>query len=114
MTEGKKSGLGKTIRDRRKALRLSQRELAHAAKTTAGAVCHIERGTRTPSAAMLARIAAALNCSTDGLLAGDKGHMETSGYAREVAAAMKLFPAGVQKEVANFCAYLRHREKKSR
>lgn len=114
MTDNDQNCLGKAIRTRREALQLSQRELALSAKTTPGAVCHIERGTRTPSAAMLARIAAAMNCSTDKLLKGDKGEKEVSDYGRQVAAAMKLFPPDVQKEVVDFCAYLRHRKKKGR
>jgi transcriptional regulator with XRE-family HTH domain len=114
MTQEAQNGLGTAIRERRLALGLSQRELAVSAKTTPGAVCHIERGSRTPSAAMLARIAASLNCSTDNLLKGDNGEKEASGYARQVAAAMMLFSHDIQKEVVDFCAYLRHREKKGR
>ena len=53
-----------------------------------------------------------MNCSTDKLLKGDKGEKEASDYGRQVAAAMKLFPSDVQKEVVDFCAYLRHRKKK--
>lgn len=101
--------IGQCIRARRIALRLSQRDLAHAAGTTAAAVSHIERGARNLSAGLLIRIADALACSAGDLLTGAAAAVEPSPHLRQVAAAMKGFSAPVQKEVVDFCQYLKHR-----
>ncbi len=106
--------IGEAIRTRRGALRLSQRDLAYAAGTTAAAVSHIERGARNLSAGLLVRIADALQCSADDLLNGVAAATEASPHLRQVAAAMKGFPAPFQKEVADFCEYLKHRSRKGK
>lgn len=104
--------IGKAILLRRTALRLSQRDLARAAGTTAAAISHIERGARNLSAALLARIADALQCPADSLLRGAAGvPTEGSPYLRQVIAAMNGFPSPLQKEVAAYCEYLKHRRR---
>ena len=105
--------IGDSVRARRVALRLSQRDLAHAAATTAAAVSHIERGIRQPSAGLLARLAGALQCSTDDLLNGSVASAEGSPHIQQVMAAMKSFPQAMQKEVVDFCEYLKHRNRRS-
>ena len=105
--------IGKTIRQRRTALHLSQRDLARAAGTTAAAISHIERGVRNLSAGLLARIADTLQCPVDDLLHGDTPAAESSPYVSQVVAAMKGLPPPLQREVADFCAYLKHRDRRS-
>jgi len=95
-------------------LRLSQRALAEKAGTTAAAVSHIERGKRQPSADLLSRLAAALECSTDDLVSMRSTPGSESIYLARVTSAMKSFPGTVQEEVAEYCAYLKHREGKKR
>ena len=104
--------IGDSIRARRAALRLTQRDLARAAGTTAAAISHIERGIRNLSARLLTRIAGALQCSADDLLKAPTGPMEGSPYVRQVAAAMNGFPPSLQKEVADYCEYLKHRNRR--
>ena len=103
--------IGESVRARRVTLELSQRGLAHAADTTAAAISHIERGARKPSADLLARIASALGCSTDDLLRGVVAGVEEHPCIRQVVAAMKSFPPPLQKEVLDFCGYLKHRNR---
>ena len=104
--------IGKSVRSRRDALCLSQRDLARAAGTTAAAVSHIERSVRRPSASLLARIAGALQCSMDDLLAGGGLALEASPYLQQVIAAMKTFPPETQREVVAFCEYLKYRDRR--
>jgi transcriptional regulator with XRE-family HTH domain len=106
------ASIGESIRARRIALRLSQRDLARAAGTTAASVSHIERGVRKLSAGLLARIAGALQCPTDLLLSGAADPSEGSPLLRQVVAAMKAFPPPLQREVADFCEYLKHRRRR--
>ena len=106
------ASIGESIRARRIALRLSQRDLARAAGTTAAAVSHIERGARKLSAGLLARIAGVLQCPTDLLLSGASDPLEGSPHLRQVVAAMKAFLPPLQREVADFCEYLKHRSRK--
>ena len=113
MTE-KAHSIGDAVRVRRAELRLSQRDLAGAAGTTAAAVSHIERGLRNPSAGLLARLAAALQCSADSLISGSVADAEGSPLIWQVAAAMKSFPPAVQSEVVAFCEYLMHRRRRGR
>ena len=101
--------IGEGIRARRSQLGLSQRDLARAAGTTAAAVSHIERGARNLSASLLVRIAGALQCSPGDLLAGAAATTEPAPYLGQVTAAMMGFTPVLQKEVADFCEYLRHR-----
>ena len=106
--------IGESLRSRRAALRLSQRDLARAAGTTAAAVSHIERGIRKPSAGLLARLAGALQCSADDLLSGAVAAADGDPLIQQVMAAMKSFPPAMQKEVVAFCEYLKHRNRRSR
>ena len=91
--------IGESIRARRVALRLSQRDLACAAGTTAAAICHVERGIRKLSASLLVRLAGALQCSTDDLLGQAVPALEDEPCLQQVIAAMKSFPPAVQAEV---------------
>jgi len=104
--------IGQSMRVRRIALHLSQRDLAHAAGTTAAAVSHIERGARNLSVGLLVRIADALQCPPNDLLTGTDAETPSS-HMHQVVIAMKGFPLPLQKEVADFCAYLKHRERRS-
>jgi len=62
--------MGKRIQDRRKALRLSQEELAERADISKQTVSRAENARRELGAGNLARIALALGVSTDYLLTG--------------------------------------------
>lgn len=104
--------LGESLQARRSELGLSQRDLAQSASTTAAAISHIERGVRKPSAGLLARIAGALQCSTDALLAGSVQATGPTTYVDRVNATMKGFSPKLQRQVADFCDYLRHRDRR--
>jgi len=106
--------IGENVHQRRSALELSQRALATMAGTTAAAVSHIERGKRQPSAGLLGRLAAALECSTDDLVSAKDAPPPESIYLARVTSAMKTFPACVQEEVAEYCAFLKQRKRKAR
>ncbi len=108
--------LGSAIRAKRAALRLSQRDVARAAATTAAAISHIERGSRKPSAELLARIAAALGASMDELLRGPTGAQDHADqlYLRRVSATMRMLPPSAQKEVADFAEYIKYRTARQR
>ena len=106
--------IGEAVKRRRDALGLSQRDLAAKAKTTAAAVSHIERGQRQPSADLLSRLAAALECSIDGLMSIAGSSQPESIYLARVTSAMKAFPACVQEEVADYCTFLKQRQQKAR
>ena len=103
--------IGESVHARRVALDLSQRGLARAAGTTAAAVSHIERGIRNPSTGLLARIASALGCSVDDLLSGVVASVDEAPCIQQVVAAMRSFPPPLQKEVVEFCGYLKHRDR---
>ena len=110
---GSSQSIGMRVKQRRLDLGLSQRELAKLAGTTAAAVSHIERGQRRPSAELLGRLAGALECSTDELVSGDaKSTGEESIYIARVTSAMRMFPASVQEEVADYCDFLKARRAK--
>ena len=104
--------IGENLQRRRSALGLSQRALAEKAGTTAAAVSHIERSQRQPSADLLGRLASALECTTDDLVSAKAAPSTESIYLARVTSAMKSFPASVQEEVAEYCAFLMHRRRK--
>lgn len=104
---------GCAIRKQRKALRLTLKELAARAGTTEAAISHIERGIRRPSAEMLARLAGALDASTDDLLMGVVVETKKSQHIARVVNAMEAFPSSVQKQVADYCEFLRYQARKS-
>ena len=101
--------IGENVQQRRSALGLSQRALAEKASTTAAAVSHIERGQRQPSADLLSRLAAALECSTDHLVSAKDSPPPESIYLARVTSAMKSMPMKVQEQVSDYCDYLRDR-----
>ena len=106
--------IGDNVQRRRTSLDLSQRALATMAGTTAAAVSHIERGKRQPSAGLLGRLASALECSTDDLVSTKDAPPPESIYLARVTSAMKTFPACVQEEVADYCAFLKQKQQKAR
>ena len=112
MRSSEDSKLGTAIRSRRTRLGLAQREIALRAQTTEAAISHIERGIRRPSAPLLARLAAALGCSADDLLAGVAGSPTESVYILRVVSCMKTLPPAVQEQIADYCDFLRGREKR--
>jgi len=73
---------------------------------------HIERGIRRPSAPLLARLAAALGCSADDLLAGVAGTAQESVYILRTVSCMKTLPPAVQEQVADYCDFLRRRARR--
>lgn len=62
------NNLGTNITAARIACMLDQSELAERVQTSGAMICLIEKGQKTPSVALLARIADALDTSTDKLL----------------------------------------------
>ncbi len=104
----------RSIRTRRLELKLSQRGLADAAGTTPAAICQIEKGKRNPSAALLVRIAEALGCSTDQLFSGKRHSRPEEKYIDQAIAAMKGLPQKSQREVVEFCNFLRFKEGRKR
>lgn len=65
---------------------LTQKELAEKAGVTEAAMSHYLKGDRTPRAAVLARIADALEVTTDYLLGGESLDSEELTYARRLIA----------------------------
>ena len=63
----------KEFREMRKAQHLSQAELANKVSVTQGAVSAWEIGLYNPNAKKLKRLAKALNCTVDKLIADEKG-----------------------------------------
>lgn len=59
---------GKRVRKTRKALDMSQEELAHEADSNRTYISDVERGTRNPSIEVVERIAQALNVTMGSLL----------------------------------------------
>ena len=106
----REDSIGEAVRSRRTMLRLSQRDLARTAGTTAAAISHIERGIRKPSAGLLGRMASALGCSADDLLRGAMRRPENDIHVEQVVAAMRSLTPALQKEVLDFCGYLRHKK----
>lgn len=60
------------IRQVRERLGLSQKELAERIGVTQGAISHYEAAINNPSVATLKRMSAALHCTVDELLTGEK------------------------------------------
>lgn len=65
--------LGQRIRRRRKALKITQQQLAEALGVTPQHVSAMEQGKRAPSLPSLARLAEELGVSVDYLMAGKEG-----------------------------------------
>ena len=63
----------KELREMRKAQHLSQAELADKVSVTQGAVSAWEIGLYNPNTKKLKRLAKALNCTVDKLIADEKG-----------------------------------------
>ena len=112
MARAQENRMGYALRKRREALRWTLREVAARAATTPAAVSHIERGIRKPSAEMVARLARALDCSIDDLLMGVVVEIKKGQHISRVVNAMNAFPPSIQKQVANYCEFLRYQIRK--
>jgi ribosome-binding protein aMBF1 (putative translation factor) len=73
--------LGQLVHDRRKALGLSQTELAHRAAMTQPQVSKLELGGTVPTLPLLARLARALDASLDISLDGAEARMSFIPHA---------------------------------
>lgn len=73
--------LGRRIRQRRRALSLSQEELGHRSGVDRSYISGLERGVRNPTFGILSQIAGALDCGLAQLFsdAGDDGAGEDGG-----------------------------------
>ena len=70
MIETKFKQLGKTVRDRRDELGLTQQQVADKARLNRSYICDVERGTRNVSLEAIAKIAEALELSLADLFSG--------------------------------------------
>lgn len=70
MTNEIQMNIGKRIRNKRKALRMSLQELAEKSQLTAGFLGQIERGESSPSVTTLVRIAQSLDTAVSDLIDG--------------------------------------------
>ena len=75
--------LGQRIRDLRRKRGLTQEQLAELADLSVPYISHLERGTKTPSLAVLVRLADSLDVTVDRLLSGNQT-MDKSAYYPEV------------------------------
>lgn len=88
--------VGQRIRDRRRALKLSQATLAEALGVTFQQVQKYERGDNRISASMMARAAKTLTCRVGDLM-GESSHGEIGAEARELVAVFeRLQPTEAQ------------------
>lgn len=81
--------MGALICARRKALHMTQAQLAEQAGVSVAFVGHIERGSRIPSLATIAAIAAAMNVTVDALLPREND-AKPQVYRPDVAHARRL------------------------
>jgi len=65
--------LGKRIRERRQALKITQQEVAQALSVTPQHISAVEQDKRVPSLFFLAKLADELGVSTDYLISGKEG-----------------------------------------
>ncbi len=68
--------LGRRIKERRQALRITQKDLANAAQITLQHVSAIEQSKRTPSLPLLIKLAEQLNASLDHLVLGKETYID--------------------------------------
>lgn len=88
--------LANRIKERRKSLSWSQKDLAKQVGMTQGAIAQFESGQRTPSLESLPHIARALGVSTDYLIVGEVSDLVNVG---SLNAADRLL-------VRRFCEFL--------
>ena len=69
---------GKTVRERRKELKMSQEDLAHVAGINRSHIGQIERGLKSASLPTIDRIAKALHCSPAQLLDYTKDDLDNN------------------------------------
>lgn len=60
--------VGMNIREKRRALDMTQKELAEKVKVDQSMICQIERGTKAPSLPLSIEIAEALKCRIEDLI----------------------------------------------
>jgi HTH-type transcriptional regulator, cell division transcriptional repressor len=106
MARHRSDRIGKALMLRRRALGRSQKEVAKLADTTAAAVSHIERGLRQPSADLLTRLASAVDCSANDLLAGTVSAPRENLHVARVLNAMKSLSPAQQEQIADYCDFL--------
>lgn len=70
MEENNNNMIGQRISERRKALNLSEKQLAEKAGIQTSSITHFERGRSNPSAKALIKLSKALDCSVDFILFG--------------------------------------------
>jgi len=78
--------LGRQIRQRRRALSLSQEELGHRSGVDRSYISGLERGVRNPTFGILSQIAGALDCGLSQLFSdpGDDDGGVSSGFAEQL------------------------------
>ena len=84
LSENVLKDMGERIYKRRKALKLTQEELAEQVETSRVYISNIERGEAAPSLEMLLSIANVLNVSADDLLAGNLLSANTTRTEEEI------------------------------
>lgn len=113
--------IGERIKEKRKAARFTQKELAERAGTATGTIQQYELGKRQPRLEQLRRIALALNTSVSELV--EPGYWDTltpedekdmfgpDGQQRVITALKQMTQAGVEK-VADYAEDILPRYKK--
>ena len=78
---------GRFVAGRRKELKMTQKELAKKAEVTEAAMSHYVKGDRTPRSSVLARIAMALDTTSEYLMEGvPQNYVDEIGYAKRLIA----------------------------
>lgn len=84
------------IRERRKALDMTMKQLASVVGVSEGAISHYETGRREPDPYMLGRIANALNVSVDYILGRDEREASSSKKPTEKAPTDESVDRGIE------------------
>ena len=84
---GKRNSFNQRLEQLIKTRHITQKELAEKAGVTEAAISHYIKGDRTPRSAVLARIASALETTSDYLMQGKpQNHIDEIGYAKRLIA----------------------------
>jgi transcriptional regulator with XRE-family HTH domain len=97
--------LGKSIKEKRKQLNLTQEKFAELLEVSTHYVYEIERGTKTPSLPVLITIAELLNTTIDNLLTGESDKNINKEYDKLDVLINSLSPAK-RKEVYDMLCFL--------
>lgn len=83
--------------------KMTQKELAETAQVTEAAISHYLKGDRTPRSSVLARIASALNTTSDYLMEGiPQNHIDEIGFAKRlIARNVEQMTTAEKKEILN-------------